>query len=188
MTVAERYQRYVGPEARARGAQLAGVVDDAWMQDWPLEVADTKRMEEFITLAEGAASGDDRLALLKLVLHSLDLCDEFSRRHWWCRVQQLLESCPEDAAYPVLYWSCLTERDDGHWEFDEELVGHFHMTTLARRVLPGTEVRFHYGAPHMIVVSELSEDIIKAALDHLCSAELIAKCSLPIEDSGVLRP
>jgi hypothetical protein len=45
--------------------------------------------------------------------------------------------------------------------------------------LPGTEIRFHYGAAHMIVVSELSEDIIKRVLEHIDREGNLRTCTLP---------
>jgi hypothetical protein len=45
-----------------------------------------------------------------------------------------------------------------------------------------TQVRIHYGAPHMIVVAgRLTEDIIEQALQHIARAGEIEKCSLLIE-------
>lgn len=41
--------------------------------------------------------------------------------------------------------------------------------------IPGTRIRFHYGAPHMIVVSEMNPEVIRRVLDHLdCEGELRA--------------
>lgn len=43
--------------------------------------------------------------------------------------------------------------------------------------ITGTKVRFHYGAPHMIVVSEISEEIIRAALKDIENQGLIESCT-----------
>ena len=42
--------------------------------------------------------------------------------------------------------------------------------------VPGTEVRIHY-APNMIVVSEISEEVIEAALRHLASTGELEECT-----------
>jgi|KBSSwiStaDraftv2_1062776.scaffolds.fasta_scaffold3141702_1 hypothetical protein len=47
--------------------------------------------------------------------------------------------------------------------------------------VPGTEVRFHYGASHMIVVSELSRSIIEAVLQHLESTGELEECTRPLD-------
>ena len=45
----------------------------------------------------------------------------------------------------------------------------------------GTQTRIHYGAPHMIVISErLTKDSIARALKHIAHIGDIEKCSLPI--------
>ena len=57
--------------------------------------------------------------------------------------------------------------------------------TLARNgdLLDGTDVRFHYGAPHMIVVSEISETIIKKALLEIESQGELIECTRQISRS-----
>jgi len=45
-----------------------------------------------------------------------------------------------------------------------------------------TQIRIHYGSPHMIVVAErLTEDTIERALQQIARAGEIEKCSLLIE-------
>ena len=63
--------------------------------------------------------------------------------------------------------------------------GCFFMTPTALAAcgdwIAGTQVRIHYGAPHMIVVAgRLTEDFIEQALQHIASAGHLEKCSLPI--------
>ncbi len=45
--------------------------------------------------------------------------------------------------------------------------------------VPGTKVRFHYGAPHMILVSEISESIIYEALREIEKQGEIISCTIP---------
>jgi len=47
--------------------------------------------------------------------------------------------------------------------------------------IEGTQVRFHYGASHMIIVSEISEAIIYAALKDLEKQGKIIECTQIIE-------
>ena len=44
----------------------------------------------------------------------------------------------------------------------------------------GTQVRLHYGAPHMFVVSEISTEIIEAALVQIEKRGELEQCTLPI--------
>lgn len=47
--------------------------------------------------------------------------------------------------------------------------------------IDGTQIRIHYGAPHMIVVAgRLNEDLIEQALKHIARAGEIEHCTRPI--------
>lgn len=45
--------------------------------------------------------------------------------------------------------------------------------------IEGTEVRFHYGASHMILVSEISQEIIEAALRDIEKQGKVELCTIP---------
>ena len=45
--------------------------------------------------------------------------------------------------------------------------------------IEGTKIRFHYGASHMILVSEISESIIEAALRDIDRQGKIELCTIP---------
>ena len=45
--------------------------------------------------------------------------------------------------------------------------------------IEGTKVRFHYGASHMILVSEISLEIIEAALRNIEKQGKVELCSIP---------
>lgn len=47
--------------------------------------------------------------------------------------------------------------------------------------IKGTKVRFHYGASHMILVSEISQSIIEYALRDIEKEEKIELCTVPYE-------
>jgi hypothetical protein len=53
-------------------AQKIGVAHDDWMQDWPLEVADANRIEEFIDFYEAEESVDFRQLLAELITFSIE--------------------------------------------------------------------------------------------------------------------
>ena len=48
--------------------------------------------------------------------------------------------------------------------------------------VPGTDVRFHYDAPYMIVVSAISADIIDRVLTRLDESGELLSCSLEIRE------
>ena len=45
--------------------------------------------------------------------------------------------------------------------------------------IEGTKVRFHYGASHMILVSEISKTIIELALKDIENNEKLELCTIP---------
>lgn len=134
--VPERFERYIGSATRAKIAALAKVAADDWMQDWPLEVADSSRLDEFIDLLSGADTDDDRFALMELVLYSLDEADPDKQRGLWPVIEALLEREPILYAHEIIYWSLGDEGDDGKWTMDDlaEDEG-FSITPLMRPVL-----------------------------------------------------
>ena len=109
---------------------------DEWMQDWPLEVADPSRLDEFLDLLKGAESEDDRVALMELVLYSLDEADPAKQREAWRVIGTMLERESGLYAREIIYWSLGDETDDGTWRMDDlgEDEG-FSITPLMRPVL-----------------------------------------------------
>jgi hypothetical protein len=50
--------------------------------------------------------------------------------------------------------------------------------------VPGTQVRFHYGTPHMIVVSELNAEIVDRVLKYLDKSGDLVSCTRELEGAG----
>jgi len=61
-----------------------------------------------------------------------------------------------------------------------------HALQTAGDFVDGTEVRLHIGERHMIIVSELSRDIIERALRHLADNGFLERHTLPVsgKDDG----
>jgi hypothetical protein len=52
--------------------------------------------------------------------------------------------------------------------------------------IPGTTIRYHHGAPHMIVVAgHLNRPLIEKVLHELAEGGELIRCSLPVEESLV---
>jgi hypothetical protein len=85
-------------------AKIVGVDHEGWMQDWPLEVANCDRVEEFISHYEAERNPEHRLAIASLIVASLEEA--------FCLTtpsQKLLDrAAPIVRAYPeiVEYWAC----------------------------------------------------------------------------------
>ncbi len=111
----------------SRVAQLANVVHESWMQDWPIEVADPERLDEFVDLLN-ANKGDWELSfwLLDLVLESAN--DDLPEK-----TETLVETLvavweateAPGIAERLEYWACLGASDP------EEM---FYVSPLVREV------------------------------------------------------
>lgn len=104
-------------------AKAVGVAHESWMQDWPLEVADAHRTEEFLSHYLTERKPEHRLAIAALIVASLD--DAFAlgtpSKELLDRAGPILKSYPE----MLEYWSC----SDAHT--DDEM---FHITPWIRSI------------------------------------------------------
>lgn len=85
-------------------AKAVGVACEPWMQDWPLEVADAHRTEEFLSYYGAERNPGRRLAIAALIVASID--DAFAvgtpSKELLDRAGPILKSYPEI----LEYWSC----------------------------------------------------------------------------------
>ena len=132
--IPDKYITRVGLQTKVRLAQLTGVQYAAWMQDWPIEVADPRRVEEFLHVYESEAlNSEEKRALMMLVLCSFDECDECSEQTW-AAIRGILVAEARLHAGLIIYWSCVVEGEDDSWcfELDEHV---FCLTPRMRPVL-----------------------------------------------------
>ncbi|HPH66528.1 MAG TPA: hypothetical protein PLF40_12315 [Kofleriaceae bacterium] len=78
-----RSERWVGAAARATVAQACRVADEEWMQDWPCEVSDGKRLGEFCAYYDSLTDEALRFATITLILHSYDQCEDQAQWSEW---------------------------------------------------------------------------------------------------------
>ena len=95
---------WIGQLAAKAVAMTVKVDYQPWMQDWPLEVADAGRVEEFLTHYERERNPEHRHAIAALILASLD--DAFALEtpsiELLNRARPILKNYPE----MIDYWSC----------------------------------------------------------------------------------
>lgn len=143
--VPERYWRFHSTQAAERVSSLAaGIERGAWMQDWPLEVADGGRLDEFLGLLERREEPDVRFALMDLILCSLDEAPLPEQARVWPRVATILATDPTSFAHHIVYWSCCEEKEPGVWVLDEEPDRQFSITPLMRAVLHAVRHRIGF--------------------------------------------
>ncbi len=145
MSVPERYWHFTDPATRARVAKLANIADEDWMQDWPLEVVDPERTAEFLDLLDASQYLEEAFSLVELLLGCLDELPEDQRNALWPRLANHVLAHPAQFAYPLIYWSCLAEGEDGHWSPLQDPDEQFPTTPLARAVLKqiAPQIGFH---------------------------------------------
>ncbi|MVU77334.1 hypothetical protein GPX89_08750 [Nocardia sp. ET3-3] len=109
---------YPDRESAARVAELAGIVHESWMQDWPIEVSDQARLDEFIgLLLANKAEWELSFWLVDLVLESAedDLAITPVQHDQWERTEPLVGALVAvwDATHApgialrLEYWACL---------------------------------------------------------------------------------
>src|ERR1035441_7259120 len=94
----------IGRTAAEAVARTVGVDYEPWLQDWPLEVADAGRIEEFVMHYGRERDPEHRLAIPALIVASLD--DAFALG---APSMDLLDRAgPVLKHYPEMleYWSC----------------------------------------------------------------------------------
>ncbi|WP_410875115.1 hypothetical protein [Nocardia sp. A7] len=109
---------YPGGDSAARVAQLANIAHKDWMQDWPIEVSDPARLDEFVCLLlANKADWELSFWLLDLVLESAedDLVIPPTRDDLPERTEQLVDALvavwaatqAPGIAQRLEYWACM---------------------------------------------------------------------------------
>ncbi|MFB8005072.1 hypothetical protein [Nocardia sp. NPDC056000] len=109
---------YPGGDSAARVAQLANIAHESWMQDWPIEVSDAARLDEFVhLLLANKADWELSFWLLDLVLESAEdyLATTPAQDESSDRVEQLVDALvavweatqAPGIAQRLAYWACL---------------------------------------------------------------------------------
>ncbi len=97
-------------------AEKCRVARESWMQDWPIEVADPDRIEEFFAHLEIETEPDYQRAMVTLVIASLDVAFVIGappQQQLLSRIGAVIRNFPE----LLEYWSCPSA------ESDEEMFG-----------------------------------------------------------------
>ncbi|MFD3707433.1 hypothetical protein ACFWUP_30225 [Nocardia sp. NPDC058658] len=100
---------YPRGDAMLRAAQIANVAHEAWMQDWPVEVADPQRLDEFVALLiANKADWELSFWLLDLVLESANDARPERTEALVDAVVAVWEATRAPALADSLeYWACL---------------------------------------------------------------------------------
>ncbi|WP_328400993.1 hypothetical protein [Nocardia sp. NBC_00403] len=115
---------YPGGDSASRVAQQANIAHEDWMQDWPIEVSDPARLDEFVDLLlANKADWELSFWLLDLVLESAE--DDLPER-----TEPLVDALvavweateAPGIAQRLEYWACLDASDPDEMFFVSLLV------------------------------------------------------------------
>ncbi len=107
MSVPAHLWRYPTREAIDSLARRFGLPNEPNMQDWPWEVADLARIDEFIDAYEnGNLSDDEKFVLMEMLIQSFDDVEEpLEGNSKWRKVLGFIEANISLHIYSVWYWS-----------------------------------------------------------------------------------
>lgn len=120
--------RYETGQAIDSLAQRFNLPNESCMQDWPIEVADNRRLDEFLS-AYSECNDDECFVLMIILLECIDNFGEQYHKHpSWPVIYDLLDKHITRHIYTVWYWSCTDCKD-------EELEDAFYITSDMRALL-----------------------------------------------------
>ena len=118
MAVPEHLWRFDTAAAVDSLARRFCLPNDPRMQDWPWEVADPKRLDEFLAAYDdGGISDDERFTLMEIVIQSFeDLGPAIATDPRWGRTLEAIDRSIALHAHSVWYWSAVdSEAPEEQW-------------------------------------------------------------------------
>lgn len=87
------------------------------MQDWPYEIAESKKIENYFQHYEEQVDDDKKFSLMEMLIQALtDIEDqnEFDK-NWSCLRLKIIEDF-DIHEYTIFYWSCFEEKLSDCWK------------------------------------------------------------------------
>lgn len=111
MSVPERLWRFPTARAIASLAARFDVPNGPHMQDWEWEIADSNRLDEYLTAYKsGELTDDERFTLMETIMQAFeDLPASLDSEPRWEETLMILDSNIDLHAYTVWYWSDLED-------------------------------------------------------------------------------
>lgn len=117
MTVPESLWRFPTLIAIKSLAKRLSVPFEPWMQDWEWDIADSARIDEYVSLYNsGDLSDDERFTLMETIIQAFeDLPLSLDVDVRWAETLAILDTNIDLHAYSVWYWSDLEDElgDEG---------------------------------------------------------------------------
>lgn len=104
--------RHVTANAVQRVTRRLDLPDGGGMQDWPLEIANPSRLDEFVkAYDEDWLDDDDRFAIVQLITASFDEARSEVMEAIWPAIREILERHTNLHRHTIYYWSCWDAED-----------------------------------------------------------------------------
>ena len=119
MSIPEHLWRFPTRKAIDSLAKRFKLPNTIEMQDWEWEVADSDRIDEFISAYEsGQLDDDEKFTLMEIIIQSFEeLESSLSIEPRWWKILNIIENNIELHIYSVWYWSDLeNDNEDDQWK------------------------------------------------------------------------
>ena len=119
MSIPEHLWRFPTRKAIDSLAKRFKLPNTLEMQDWEWEVADSDRIDEFISAYEsGQLDDDEKFTMMEIIIQSFEEFESsLSIEPRWKKILNIIENNIELHIYSVWYWSDLeNDNEDDQWK------------------------------------------------------------------------
>jgi hypothetical protein len=88
-------------------ADELNLINDASMQDWEYEVANSEDIEKYISHYKGQVDDDKKFVLMEIIIQATTDQDDINKfKKYWDIIYPLIQDNFKTHEYSVYYWSC----------------------------------------------------------------------------------
>ncbi len=90
---------------------------ESWMQDWPYEISDPNKIDDYIRYYDQVTNDDEKFCLMELLIQSNDEQSEILKfNHYWLKIKTRLINNFPIHEYTIYYWSAFgNENFESTW-------------------------------------------------------------------------
>jgi hypothetical protein len=93
-----------------------------WMQDWPYEIADPNKIENYFRHYDEQTDEDKKFSLMEMLIQALtDIENENEFNENWILLKERIISNFKIHEYTIFYWSCFGKNLSDCWEITPKM-------------------------------------------------------------------
>lgn len=95
---------------------------EAWMQDWPYEIANPKEVHNYFEHYDAQKDEDKKFCLMQMLVQSIENIDsnvEFEKN--WIKLERLLFEDYKIHEYTIYYWCCFGVRTENSFRISSKM-------------------------------------------------------------------